>query len=624
MVFRKLSLLLVMFLSNFVFGQTTKIELDHNRFSVSNSIEEDDGENILFLNSILPASIFGQEVKTSNITSISKDRKVNFSIDYEYPVRTIPSIIKNYEKGLLQASFINSNLKNKHLMRLDEKGKVIWSKTYGSSNDTDPNNNGYSDIEVLQNGSILLGGGAARNATSSGNNDFYLGQITKDGRQTWGKRYCFSCENNQSVFRSIAKAQEGIFLIGGIFIGGGFNEDLLIIKVNDTGNKIWAKRISNSNFEIFSKLEAVEVLEKPNGNILVLANEVRFNQNSGSYLVELDNVGNLIKTTEIRVNQNLNYTLTSNSIFFNGDNIVISAGIVQDSVPNQSKELNVLYSLDSNGNILWKHNYFDEILEGFGTNTSSAIKLKSGLIANMTNNAIGFDKLYPILLITDAKGENGCENFINISSNNNQTLSSFNFDFEIKDVNGEENYSVNTKPYSPVFKASNTFDIIADTTICDDAIALDATAENVESYVWNTGPNIEIKKAGTYVVTFKNKSSCLLLSDTIVVKQNSLCDTVVIIEPNIGNKVILPNIFSPNGDNVHDEFFPIPYNYETIDLYIYSPWGELVFTGNATNDFKWDGNFNGEPLEQGVYVYLLKYRQDGTTKTKSGDVTLIR
>jgi len=58
-------------------------------------------------------------------------------------------------------------------------------------------------------------------------------------------------------------------------------------------------------------------------------------------------------------------------------------------------------------------------------------------------------------------------------------------------------------------------------------------------------------------------------------------------------------------------------------------WGELVFTtenlpaDNPTTG--WDGTLNGEPLNQGVYVYMMEVQlKENVRQLVKGNVTLIR
>jgi gliding motility-associated-like protein len=81
------------------------------------------------------------------------------------------------------------------------------------------------------------------------------------------------------------------------------------------------------------------------------------------------------------------------------------------------------------------------------------------------------------------------------------------------------------------------------------------------------------------------------------------------------------NMFSPNGDTVDPTWtIQSPLLLEGCEIKVYNRQGLKVFEsiGYAT---EWDGVFNGKPLPEGVYFYVI--RCDGA-KAQTGSVTLIR
>lgn len=69
--------------------------------------------------------------------------------------------------------------------------------------------------------------------------------------------------------------------------------------------------------------------------------------------------------------------------------------------------------------------------------------------------------------------------------------------------------------------------------------------------------------------------------------------------------VLIPNIFSPNGDGINDLF---RFNLSGCEIYtvsILNRWGELVYEAPAENFF-WNGETaNGTPCNEGVYFYRI-------------------
>ncbi|MFZ1635699.1 MAG: gliding motility-associated C-terminal domain-containing protein, partial [Chitinophagales bacterium] len=82
--------------------------------------------------------------------------------------------------------------------------------------------------------------------------------------------------------------------------------------------------------------------------------------------------------------------------------------------------------------------------------------------------------------------------------------------------------------------------------------------------------------------------------------------------------------FSPNNDNVNDVFGPIYSGaIENYHIEIYNRWGQLVFDTNKLEK-NWDGTFENELQEMGVYTYLVTASLNEKSLSKQGNFTLVR
>lgn len=72
--------------------------------------------------------------------------------------------------------------------------------------------------------------------------------------------------------------------------------------------------------------------------------------------------------------------------------------------------------------------------------------------------------------------------------------------------------------------------------------------------------------------------------------------------------VIVPNIFTPNGDKNNDVFMLTTTNATELQMTITNRWGNPVFEGSGINAF-WDGKINGTLAPEGVY--FLRYTVKG-------------
>ncbi len=73
--------------------------------------------------------------------------------------------------------------------------------------------------------------------------------------------------------------------------------------------------------------------------------------------------------------------------------------------------------------------------------------------------------------------------------------------------------------------------------------------------------------------------------------------------------IYIPDAFTPNDDNLNERF-TIKYgeqcSFKEFNLKIFDRWGRLVYeTNTPVASAAWDGTFEGEKLQQGVYLYRL-------------------
>ena len=155
-------------------------------------------------------------------------------------------------------------------------------------------------------------------------------------------------------------------------------------------------------------------------------------------------------------------------------------------------------------------------------------------------------------------------------------------------------------------------------------VTLDGTAStgNVTSYDWNLGdgntsnqPSINniYTDIGTYTVT-------LIVSDGIC------SDTATVVIDAYGESaIIIPNVFTPNGDGNNDLFRVDGVNLKHVEGEIYNRWGQKMFSWDNVNG-TWDGKtLAGVDAADGTYFYIIRAEGfDGKEYFKKGTLTLIR
>ena len=116
----------------------------------------------------------------------------------------------------------------------------------------------------------------------------------------------------------------------------------------------------------------------------------------------------------------------------------------------------------------------------------------------------------------------------------------------------------------------------------------------------------QFEEAGEYIVNFTTLEGC---------------DNIVVLYLEYSN-VFIPEIFSPNGDNINDYFEVYSSNTDlrSTEMSIFDRWGGLIYKGE-----RWDGRSNNDFVNPGVYVYLIRLiSRNGEAVTFSGALTLVR
>ena len=91
-----------------------------------------------------------------------------------------------------------------------------------------------------------------------------------------------------------------------------------------------------------------------------------------------------------------------------------------------------------------------------------------------------------------------------------------------------------------------------------------------------------------------------------------------------GYKLIMPSAFTPNGDGLNDFFRPVSIGLDSMELNIYTTWGELIYSETSDIIQGWNGEVKGEFTENGNYYYTFKGKTIfGKVVQQDGPFTLI-
>ena len=186
---------------------------------------------------------------------------------------------------------------------------------------------------------------------------------------------------------------------------------------------------------------------------------------------------------------------------------------------------------------------------------------------------------------------------------------------DISNVGCKRTYQTNLKYHDPII-----FSLEKVYSICEnDSEKLTLSAGVGTAFKWvpdmDTTASKMIVKAGEYSVQKTNpETGCIGKYEFSI---RNLC------EP----RVFLPEIFTPNLDEINDRFIPGVANIVDYEMLIYNRWGELVFASN-TKDSGWDGTYKGEDSPVDNYICIINYSgeslQGKTRFSKKGSFLLAR
>lgn len=185
-----------------------------------------------------------------------------------------------------------------------------------------------------------------------------------------------------------------------------------------------------------------------------------------------------------------------------------------------------------------------------------------------------------------------------------------------------QTFSVNGNTTVTVVAPIANFQISSHTLFDDLPITFQNTTVNGETYQWFFGdgntstvvhPNNTYSEPGYYVVTLiaTDDKGCM----------DSISKPIFIEE---AYYIYVPNTFTPDGLRYNETFHVSAIGIRSLEVMVFNRWGEIAFTSNEI-DFEWDGTFNGQFVQDGTYVWKIKYfTNSGREETIVGHINLIR
>jgi gliding motility-associated-like protein len=203
--------------------------------------------------------------------------------------------------------------------------------------------------------------------------------------------------------------------------------------------------------------------------------------------------------------------------------------------------------------------------------------------------------------------------------------------------NGPNTYTQNVSP-----SATTTYSVLGNNGACPALVGVITLSVNsvIADFVGINGPfvtqgsilNLLNTSIGAvnYNWEFCDITNSILTNQTFLAQDTGYC-CVKLIANNVSCKdsitkcfniiseavVIIPNVFTPNGDSKNDLFTIKTIGVKSLNCIIFDRWGLKLYDWDVING-SWDGNTKNGPAHDGSYFFILEYNdyKDKTTKVK--------
>jgi hypothetical protein len=191
------------------------------------------------------------------------------------------SVVEDNDGNYVLTGFTSSNDTNKSDVffgKVDPQGNVLTKKAIKITKNYD---GGYS-ISKTADGGFIIGGEAG----SSHNEDFMMLKVDQNGNKQWWKK--FSDKPDNSAYDAIEASDGNFYLVGKKRIVDRY-EDIRIIKTNSKGKKIWDKTYGGDKEDI-----GEGIIESENNTFVVVAGTFSYGKGGDVLLMKINSDGEVI------------------------------------------------------------------------------------------------------------------------------------------------------------------------------------------------------------------------------------------------------------------------------------------------------------------------------------------
>lgn len=261
------------------------------------------------------------------------------------------------------------------VLRLDNNGDSLWMTILG--NETIDHLTNKSAIVETESGDILVTGWGWRPPNA---NQILLFKLDGSGNEIWEKNYG---GNNDDFSSSILSINSDSYLISGYTysFGLGTTCDGYLIKINEQGDTTWTKRYGGESYDSF-----YSVKKTYDDGFIAVGSTQSFGNSEQGYLVKTDYSGNL--EWQVDIGDSLIQGLLD--VCPSSNNQFVACGYVLH-IPSYHEDA-LLVNLDSNGKIIEQKIFTSEGTSGISSieNTFDNNFIGGGIISSTDNDLLDF------------------------------------------------------------------------------------------------------------------------------------------------------------------------------------------------------------------------------------------
>lgn len=156
------------------------------------------------------------------------------------------------------------------------------------------------------------------------------------------------------------------------------------------------------------------------------------------------------------------------------------------------------------------------------------------------------------------------------------------------------------------FIENYTNPVISNIIQVDSSLIIELSTEGDFSYskdgiTFQNQPVFEKLTGGLYTIYVRENNGCKIVTEDFVL-------------------IVIPEFFTPNGDNINDAFqIGGDTNFDDFEVIIFDRFGKVLIKSNQA-PFQWNGTYNGRNMPLDDYWYRIKIND----KIYSGNISLIR